>query len=257
LIPSFAPAGQLIEFHLVSNPPGSNGRRELSWGAIDFGMGIGLVVGIAGFVIGEAIVCVLQGALRSHLPPPSVELVSAIQSRLRWLPPQFRDGYIGHGGNLAAESSHLGAVLLLLASGMLYLVFRKRSLAPISSLGLLTIVLVWLLSGFAFFFQVFRIPTLLPVLVWLWLSSRHPKADHFYRIEHTGSQRGTACSSTNFLETSDPERRIVVVAAAGGGIQAAAWTAQVLAGLKNLRRDGRGESGCGIESRRRHACARL
>jgi hypothetical protein len=224
----------LVVTHVVSNPPGHNGTWELSWTPIDFGMVVGLIVGIAGFVIGEAIIRVLQGALRSHLPPSVVELVSAIQSRLQWLPPQFRDGYIGRNGNLIAESSHLGATLLLVASGVLYLVFRKRSLAPISSLGLLTIVLVWLLSGFAFFFQVFRIPTLLPVLVWLWLSSRHPKADHFYRIEYAGSQPGgTTPFSTNFLETSAPAGRILVVAAAGGGIQAAAWTAQVLAGLKN------------------------
>jgi hypothetical protein len=222
----------LVVTHLASNPPASNGKGELSWGAIDLGMGAGLIVGTAGFVLGEAIIRVLPKALDSNLSPSFVEVVSAIQSRLQWLPRQFRDGYIGHDGNLIAESSHLGAALLLVASGVLYLVFRNRSVAPLSSLGLLTVVLVWLLSGFAFFFQAFRIPTLLPLVVWLWLSSRHPKADHFYRIELAGSQRGTAFSSTNFLEPSDPDGRILVVAAAGGGIQAAAWTAQVLAGLK-------------------------
>jgi hypothetical protein len=104
-------------------------------------------------------------------------------------------------------------------------------LAPLCSLGLLTAALVWLLSGFAFFFQVFRIPASLPVLIWLWLSSRHPKADHFYEVKTTLDHKESGFSDLNFLE-ADPEGRILVVAAAGGGIQASAWTAQVLSGLK-------------------------
>jgi Patatin-like phospholipase len=219
----------LVVTHLVSNAPRDDGKRELSWGAIDSGMLIGLIAGIVGFLIGEAVIWLVHLVLSSYLPPPLVEVVRAVQSWFQWLPPQLRDGYIGHSGNLATESSHVAAALLVVVTGVVYFVCRKQSLAPLCSLGLLLIALVWLLSGFAFFFQAFRIPTLLPLLVWLWLSARHPKADHFYTIY---DKDGMAPSGLNFLEESGSERRILVVAAAGGGIQAAAWTAQVLAGLK-------------------------
>jgi hypothetical protein len=218
----------LFATHLVSN--GSE-KEARSWSVIDSGMLLGLIVGVVGFLIGEALICLVKEHL--DVPPPQVvELVREVQSSLQWLPPQFRDGYLGNDGKLVAESGHLGAVLLLVATGWLYLLFRKRSLAPLCALGLLTIALVWLLSGVAFFFQVFRIPTLLPLLVWLWLSSRHPQADHFYQIQSTVGRELPDGLSLNFLRQSGPEKRILVVAAAGGGIQASAWTAKVLTGLK-------------------------
>jgi hypothetical protein len=103
----------LVVTHLVSNAPRDDGKRELSWGAIDSGMLIGLIAGIVGFLIGEAVIWLVHLVLSSYLPPSLVEVVRAIQSWFQWLPPQLRDGYIGHSGNLATESSHVAAALLV------------------------------------------------------------------------------------------------------------------------------------------------
>jgi len=218
----------LFVTHEVSNPPNVDGRKASSWHATDSGMLVGVLAGIGCFIVGQLIMWKVELVLSS---PLFSDAFSAIESALKGLPPQFRDGYIGRDGHdLAAESKHISALTLLVVSGMPYLIFRERVMPPLCSIALLTIFLVWLLSGFAFFFQVFRIPTLIPLLVWLWLSARHPKADHFYKVSNNPVP--ASLSGAKFLESSDPEGRLLVVAAAGGGIQAAAWTAKVLAELK-------------------------
>ena len=64
--------------------------------------------------------------------------------------------------------------------------------------------------------------SILPVLVWLWLSARHPKADHFYEVSEYDGR-----AIPEFLELTNDDPGIVVVAAAGGGIQVAAWDVRV------------------------------
>jgi Patatin-like phospholipase len=221
----------LIVTHAASKPRGVH-----TWRATDWGMLFGVLAGIGCFIVVQAIVGKAVGFVLSTLLR---DLIPLIQSCRNYLSPQFTDGYIGRGGNLVAESGHLGAVLLLVVSAIPYLILRKRTLSPLCSIVLLTIVLVWLLSGLAFFFQVFRIPTLIPLLVWLWLSSRHPKSDHFYEVG--GNPRPNNPANIRFLESDNSEGRIIVVAASGGGIQAAAWTAKVLAELKTeFDKDGQG-----------------
>ena len=66
--------------------------------------------------------------------------------------------------------------------------------------------------------------SILPVLVWLWLSARHPKADHFYEVSEYD---GRAIPDLKLLELTNDDTGIVFVAAAGGGIQAAAWDVRV------------------------------
>jgi hypothetical protein len=216
--------------HIVSIPRPANGKGGFVWHEIDWGMLFGVIVGVGVLILLFVVSWLMDKCLVTSLPTSFVELVSAFQSWIRsWLPGPFRDGYIGQSGDLTAERNQIGAIIALLVSFAPYFFYRNRPLPPLCSILLLAIVLVWLLSGFAFFFQAFRIPTLLPLLVWLWLSARHPKADHFYEVLNSGIESGP--SSAKFLESSDPNGRIVVVAAAGGGIQAAAWTAQVLAGL--------------------------
>jgi hypothetical protein len=217
----------LVVTHKVSAE--RSGGKKFRWQAIDSRMLQGVVFGIACFLVGQAIIWLLNLTLCSNLPPPMVDSVQGFQSWIRrWLPPQLWKGYIGQGGQLGTEASQIGLLILLLASFYSYWRLRRIKLPPLCCIALLTIVLVWLFSGFAFFFQIFRVPTFLPVVVWLLVSSRHPKADHFYEVLDGGIQ---PTPSLKFLEVTGDDPRIVVVASAGGGIQAAAWTAQVLAGL--------------------------
>jgi len=215
--------------HKVSIGTETPGGKKFSWHAIDSRMLQGVGFGIVCFLVGEAIIWLLYLALCSNLPPPVVDSVQCFQSWIRsWLPPQLWKGYIGQDGQLGTEASQIGLLILLLASLYFYWRLRKIKLPPLCCIALLTIVLVWLFSGFAFFFQTFRVPTFLPIVVWLLVSSRHPKADHFYEVLDESVQ---ATPNLKFLESTGDDPRIVVVASAGGGIQAAAWTAQVLAGL--------------------------
>jgi hypothetical protein len=221
----------LVVTHKVSVDTGAAGGKKFSWQAIDSQMLQGVGLGILCLVFGELVIWSFSLLPSAPLLPPFADWVRETQANLRlWLPKQLWAGYIGEHGEFAIVGSHVSFLILLLLSGFFYVGGRKLKLPPICCLALLTVVLVWLLSGFAFFFQAFRIPTLLPVLVWLWLSSRHPKADHFYEVLADDIQ---TAPNLNFLESTPDEPGIVVVAAAGGGIQASAWTAQVLAGLND------------------------
>jgi hypothetical protein len=94
---------------------------------------------------------------------------------------------------------------------------------------LLLMLLCWGLSGLAFFLDRFRIPVLMPLVAWLLVTSQVSWSDHFYPVTDFVKASGEMPSAKPAPENPEP---IIVVAANGGGIQAAAWTARVLAGLQ-------------------------
>jgi hypothetical protein len=220
-------AGVLLNLavtHVVSAPSGA----PFSWAPVDTGLLIGLLVSISLLILGEWCIGIIDGRFGIGKIPPLLN--SFIGTLRRWsksLPPQLKDGYIGT--KTYPEIGHLAATLGLVVSAIAYFVLGGHSLPPLSCLALLATAFVWLLSGLAFFLQVFRIPAILPVAIWLYLAAGHQNADHYYHVDPSSI---TPPSPTDFLTRYDPEKPMLVVTAAGGGIQASAWTARVLAGLQ-------------------------
>ena len=95
---------------------------------------------------------------------------------------------------------------------------------------LLLLLGCWLLSGVSFYFDRFRVPVLLPLVALLIVTSRFGTSDHvFHTFARATPEVALPNAATRFAEASD---HIIAIAAAGGGIQAAAWTSQILCGLR-------------------------
>src|SRR5260221_866546 len=183
--------GNLVVTHIVSAAPAG----FFSWSNVDAGLLIGLLVSIGLFIAGECCIGILDGRFTSgKIPPLLKNLIDTIRRWSEKWPSQFKDGYIGDPPDPATdhlvdatnpeaarpaatsnsetdhpadqsypEIGHLAATLGLIASAIAYFLLGGRSLPPLSCLALLATAFVWLLSGLAFFLQVFRIPAVVPV----------------------------------------------------------------------------------------------
>ncbi|HVH08485.1 MAG TPA: patatin-like phospholipase family protein [Gemmatimonadales bacterium] len=141
---------------------------------------------------------------------------------------------------------HARALLLLILFGAVYasgfwLVAPGQRLAwvvPSLALVLLLLVLVsLLLSGLAFFFDLYRVPLTLITVGGSFLMYRYANTDHYYRTLALGSAVPAPSAEGVFREWNRRHRTdsfpaMVVVAASGGGIAASRWTARVLTGLE-------------------------
>ena len=94
---------------------------------------------------------------------------------------------------------------------------------------LLMLLACLVLAALCFFFDRFRIPVLIPLAVILLATSRLGPSDHaFHTVDRL--EQSSLPSPAALLEAKGD--RAIVVAAAGGGIQSAAWTSEVLCGLR-------------------------
>ncbi len=99
-----------------------------------------------------------------------------------------------------------------------------------------------LLTGLSFLLDYFRVPVVVVVVGLSFLSSSLFETEHVYELKPAYHPAVAAVPAplpdlelpTLFDDWHAPRRTLVVVSAAGGGIQAAAWTAQVLAGLDEI-----------------------
>jgi len=127
----------------------------------------------------------------------------------------------------------IGAVTLVLDVYRRAYVGEKSPVPALAYVLILLLNLNWILAFFAFLLDRYRVPLLVPLALFCAIGAHSPSSDHFY-----SSQSGIP------IETISPEevlrvrqkagRPIILVATAGGGIQAAAWTTQVLSGLQKL-----------------------
>ena len=128
---------------------------------------------------------------------------------------------------------HIFAAAAFIFFALISVWVYKSLLPPICYVLLLVTVLIWLVSGLTFFFDAYRVPVLVPLVLFLWLCSLDPRSDHYFRIK---SPLGTEIPGTSpgevLARAQEDENPIVLIASAGGGIQAAAWTARVLTGLE-------------------------
>jgi hypothetical protein len=107
---------------------------------------------------------------------------------------------------------------------------------------LLLFLLHGLLTGLAFLLDYYRVPVLVTIVAFSMISSSLFDTEHVYELKPayhpTVADRPVPPPDLEltalFDDWQSPRRTLVVVTAAGGGIQAAAWTAQVLAGLDRI-----------------------
>jgi len=142
-----------------------------------------------------------------------------------------------------------------------YVLFARGSVpssrSPFVSLSyvlLLLLMLGFLLQGAAFTLDLYRIPISLTVALFCYLQYLFSNTDHYFHLgpkEKAATTTATPCaptllqavrnrqfpSTSGSAEGSQVRRILVAVTASGGGIQAAAWTARVLSGLREMYAD--------------------
>src|SRR5207253_9351822 len=106
---------------------------------------------------------------------------------------------------------------------------KKRTVPALGSALMLMLMIGWMLSGLAFFFDAWHIPTLLIVAAVGFVTAQSSHSDHFYHLRQRHSAHPAPEPARPIALANQP--RVIVVAANGGGIQAGAWAAQVLYGL--------------------------
>ena len=187
-------------------------------------------------------------ALSNRTPP--VSALSRMYSRLLlwfsrrpWLsagfltldPTKRRPPRLGRGHGLGFFLA-LASLGLYVVTGFLTRNIDQELLASaLTYVLLLQLVLTWALGLAAFVLDRSRVPLAVYLLILIVLVDnvidRVAPSDHIYRtVELTGHSIGRPTPS-EMLQGTEPA---VLIAVSGGGIQAAAWAARVLTGLKNV-----------------------
>src|SRR5579883_479843 len=158
---------------------------------------------------------------------------------------------IPHGRRLKLRSGHVFALTLALLALATYLIVgynksyitpRPASVPALAYVLLFLIVCCWFLSALTFFLDRYRFPLLAGLLVLGSITASVPQSDHFFRVETSSTvPRLANVRPDNFLSPGDylsarvaqssavtHHPRLIAIATPGGGIQAAAWTAEVL-----------------------------
>jgi Patatin-like phospholipase len=142
-------------------------------------------------------------------------------------------------------SGHWVAFCFAMATFALYLgidSYKKNHLGEQTVIPALAFVLIlflnanWVFSALAFFFDRFRVPLLLPLILLALFGTNTRSSDHYFAI-HQGVKIEPVYPYDVLKPRLGTKKPIIIVATAGGGIQASAWTAQVLAGLQLNSKD--------------------
>lgn len=147
-------------------------------------------------------------------------------------------------GKLILRSGHVFALALsILAFGFFIGIgfFKKRITAEGNAVPALAYVLLflivacWFLAALTFFFDRYRFPLLWTLGALALITASVPQSDHFFRVENRDLRSVEYLTPAKYLRQKlrGGKKPLVFVATPGGGIQAAAWTAQVLSGLDN------------------------
>ncbi len=166
------------------------------------------------------------------------------------------------GGGFKLRSGHVFALTLALLAFGSYVIlgFNKAAIsaapAAVPALAyvlLFLMVACWCLSALTFFCDRFRFPLLTSILVLGSLTASVPQSDHFFRVETSDSVKRLSMLNVEHYLTpaqylaerarDSNHRRLILIATPGGGIQAAAWTAEVLQKLDTRFPDVKGANG--------------
>lgn len=165
---------------------------------------------------------------------------------------------------------HFQSVVCMLATFAAYVLLGRLASSlqieqpwypPAICLAMLTLLLLgWALTALAFFLDRFRVPVMFTALGVSWFSYWGFGLDHYYEVRFAEAsstlaspafKSGEPAATTPAIAAAprpprleeiihpgwriprgaDRQRTLIVVTASGGGIQASAWTAQVLCGL--------------------------
>jgi len=100
------------------------------------------------------------------------------------------------------------------------------------------IVGCWSLSALTFFFDRYRFPLLWTLAAFSLITLWAPQSDHFFRVVQLKTAMREPPTPAFYvkkrLEQAKEPKRLIIVATPGGGIQAAAWTAEVLTELNGV-----------------------
>src|SRR5258708_98038 len=188
----------------------------------------GLLVGVGAwlfldFFVAREILFLLDRAVSSSpLIHACADLAKSPVSQLAAiLPPWISSGYFRLDETaFVIEPGHIRAAVCFLASSLLYLWLRTKRLPSLCYFLLLTTVIVWSLSGLSFFFDAFRIPLFVPIVLWLSVAALHPKADHFYRIHKVSKKKDVYVEPTDpgsiLARPPETDDRIILAPAASG-----------------------------------------
>jgi hypothetical protein len=171
-----------------------------------------------------------------HQPSPRSVMGRQLRRLVLWLAarPNIREGFIDAGtthlrdGHMIAWVAFCQTVTLYLLIGAgKYVAIGRDAISTLACVLLLILMLCWILAGTAFFVDRYRLPVLVAVCAVPFVTAWLPWSDHFYRTVPRYDTVSPMPSQVLNLGSEAP----ILVAATGGGIQASAWTAQVLAGL--------------------------
>ncbi|HEY4572530.1 MAG TPA: hypothetical protein VIJ26_01145 [Thermoanaerobaculia bacterium] len=233
--------------------------------------GESLLMALAGIVL--AVLSLLAAAVIRELlrdpdePSPSLLLpmkprwldrLPALRAPKKTLPAAPVNTVLAHGyvdpatdrfrpGHLMG-ASFFAITAFLYALGF-FLLRPDRGSMPALGYGLLILMLAgWALPGISFFLDRYRVPVLLPLFAFSWLSSQVFDIDHYYKllVPQVRTAPGRAGVSAQALpsvssgeafrvaqeKNPEPGHPVVVVATTGGGITAALWTTKVLTSLQ-------------------------
>jgi hypothetical protein len=124
-------------------------------------------------------------------------------------------------------------------------IFLASSFPTLASLLVILIFFQWFLSGASFLLDRYRVPVLTAVLAVVFLPKLAPSTlwaldqDHYFAVLPT-TRIAQIPTPAEAVQQRAPNRDepYIIVTASGGGIQAAEWTAQVMAQLeKRIRED--------------------
>jgi hypothetical protein len=158
---------------------------------------------------------------------------------LRWLAARLRHspaGFLGPKGDFL--DGHRLALFYLFFSLALYAgvgIVKGFYLEERIVFSTLTMLLLWAAlacwaSGFvAFYFDRYRIPFLIPLILYLGAGSFSRENDHFFPSQE--AEPPEQVTPGIVLEKGGHDT-VILIAATGGGIQSASWTGNVLARLK-------------------------
>ena len=227
----------------------------VGWGQALLAAALGLLVSLVLFFLAVVIQLVVNPEGRAlelareifivrWLPTPAIDLITRSdpaqtpRRSLRWLLRHILGkGFIDEsapssGGGRFLAGHGLAASLLIVSLAVFIIAgqiagrLTRVQMPALFFVVLLLMLLCWGLSGLSFLLDRYRVPVLILILLFSYFFS----PNYFYQVPGDGSL--TPLLPEDVIAGGTRSQRMIVVATEGGGIQAAAWTAQVLTGLQ-------------------------
>ncbi|MFQ5934662.1 MAG: patatin-like phospholipase family protein, partial [Dehalococcoidia bacterium] len=207
-----------------------------------------MVLGVIAALLVVGLVVLLRAVVLDRLEAFITDRVVA--RVLQWIPRSIWAGYIEveEAGRMHFRAGHGTATAILIVLAMAYW-YGDRFLRPgqvegsqlpaLAYLLVLLMLLVSLLSGTSFFLDRFRLPLLLSLILWSFLSYGL-NTDHTFPVRAVRPYGLDIPSAGESIEpwlageegAGREKPTLLVVCASGGGIQASAWTARLLTWLQ-------------------------